>query len=388
MILVLLFLSGCVGTEVNDPFAGNLVKVPGGTFVMGNSLDAQLKVGELKAQNVKVDDFMIDSAAATNEEYRAFVRESKYKTDSEKFGWSFVLRYHATDKAKELSESEVKEAQHWLAVPQAYWRAPDGPGSGISTVLDHPATHISFEDALAYCKWRGLRLPTEAEWERAARGGVSEQRYPWGNEKPFEGDEWRLNVWQGKFPDENSEKDGFGTTCPSRHFEANGYGLYNVLGNVWEWTSTKYVDPLRPPKPKDPEQRVLRGGSFLDSVDGSFNHFVDMNTRMPNTRDSASSNTGVRCAKSVKKKKSPGTGYRYPKPAVKKAKPQMDQAELQRIFEEGGVEALQAHLGSGATVTTPGKLKEKQAELKRQLKEMEEQARGGSDENPDEHIEL
>lgn len=391
----------------NDPFEANMVTLNGGDFVMGNSVDKTLNPQNLPPQKVHVDSFSIDKWPATNREFREFVRATKYKTDSEKFGWSFVLDYHATDRARELSESQVKDASHWLAVPQAYWRQPDGPGSGIQDKLDHTAGHLSYNDAKAYCIWRGLRLPSESEWEFAARGGLSETRYPWGDDQPWTKSEpvWPLNVWQGEFPESNLEEDGFATMNTAQAFPPNDFGLYDVLGNVWEWTKTKYYEMTPEAMKQDAQQqgeavkRVLRGGSFLDTIDGSANHKVDLNTRMGNTEDSASTNTGVRCAKSIGER-SKSSGYTYRTAAQqKKARGGMpaglDQEAMQKIVEEGGIEALQKILGDRATVTTAGELKERQAKVKRQLDElrkMEEQDAANKQqqgaESGGEHIEL
>jgi len=361
-----------------------MVHLQGGSFMMGNSRDTRVHPQQLPAQEILVDPFLIDVTPVTNEAFREFVRAKTFHTDSEQYGWSFVLDYQVTDRAKELTESQIKDASHWLAVPQAYWRQPDGPGSGINKRLDHPAGHISYNDAVAFCKWKGKRLPTESEWEYAARGGMPEKLYPWGDFKPGNDGSWRMNVWQGKFPEENDLSDGYATTSPVNAFEPNRFGLYDVLGNVWEWTASKYIEmnshvlKNKPKEEQDAVHRVLRGGSFLDSMDGAFNHKVDLNTRMGNTEDSASSNTGFRCAKSVGKR-SKAAGYQYQKPPKPKGRAGFDQEMLQKIVEEGGVEALQDFLGDKATVTTAGELKEKQEQLRKKVAEMKQD---------EEHIEL
>ncbi|GBG31852.1 Sulfatase-modifying factor 2 [Hondaea fermentalgiana] len=390
--------------ETEDAFASKMVTLDGGDFVMGDSLSTKLHPQALPPQRVHVDAFRVDKWPATNREFREFVRATKFKTDSEKFGWSFVLDYQATERARELSESQVKDASHWLAVPQAYWRQPDGPGSGIQDTLDHVAGHLSYNDAKAFCKWRGLRLLSESEWEFAARGGEVDTKYPWGNNEPWKETDgsWPMNVWQGTFPKENDLGDGYATTSPPQAFPPNKYGLYDVLGNVWEWTKTKYLemhpDAIKQDQQRKGEavQRVLRGGSFLDTADGAFNHKVDLNTRMGNTEDSASSNTGVRCAASVGPQ-SKESGYKYRKPSKPKGAggiPGLDQETMQRIVEEGGIEALQELLGDKATVTTAGELKERQAKMHRQMEELrrmeelekQQATRGGGDSA--EHIEL
>lgn len=341
---------------------------------MGNVQDVKRTHESLKPQTVEVSAFEIDSVAASNADFREFVRQTKFQTESEKFGWSFVLDLHTSAESKQEELQRIKEAEHWLAVPGAYWRAPNGKGSGVTELLDHPAVHLSWNDAKAYCEWRGMRLPTETEWEFAARGGLKGKRYPWGDAAPKQrGDgrlfTWRLNVWQGEFPNENSAEDGFSATAPVDRFEPNALGLYNTVGNVWEWTATEDIG-------KD-GQYVLRGGSFVDSIDGSFNHPASINTRMTNSPDSASSNTGVRCARDAGQgKKNKKKGYEYieteeQKRAKRKKKLQnLDQEKLAKIAEEGGIEALQEFLGDAAQVTTPEMLKKRQEELKRMREEL------------------
>jgi sulfatase modifying factor 1 len=346
--------------------------------MMGDGLSTKGPIqGGLKQQMVRVSEFEIDATVATAEQFAEFIQDSKYVTDSETFKWSFVLDSHATPDALQAAESSVKDAQHWLAVPGASWQFPRGPGQPYTNWKNHPVTHISYRDAVAFCKWRGEkkfkdqnkigRLPTETEWEYAARGGLPEKTYPWGDGQlwvPGDGrlKKWRTNIWQGSFPKKDAMEDGYSGTCPVNAFEPNGFGLYNVIGNVWEWTDTPG------PKASDGSStRVLRGGSFLDSADGSFNHKVTVNARMTNTEDSASSNTGVRCVYSPPKK--PGEkqsrGYVYPK-----EKPRLDQDILSKIAEEGGIEALQEYLGDTAQVTTPADLKKRKEELEKLKKEL------------------
>jgi formylglycine-generating enzyme required for sulfatase activity len=288
-----------------------MVALAGGGFYMGISpLETVKSRDDLALQGVEVREFWMDATAVTNEQFREFRRATKYQTEAETFGWSFVLELYATDEAKARSHESVRDAPHWMAVKGATWRQPLGPKSTIKTRLMHPVVHVSFNDAKAYCKWAGKRLPTETEWEYAARqphvgltspGAV--KPYPWGDEQPANGTAWRLNLWQGHFPTSDAALDGFGGVAPADAFEPNAAGLYNMLGNVWEWTST-YLS-------KSSGQRVLRGGSYLDSADGSFNHKVTASTRMGNTADSSADNMGFRCAKSM-----PGKPARKPQGCV------------------------------------------------------------------------
>ena len=274
----------------------NMVRLEGGRFMMGSPLDAQLGRDDLAAQLVEVRDFFLDAAAVTNAEFRAFRRETGYKTEAEIFGWSFVLELYATEEAQAKTNQTVRDATHWLVVRGASWRQPLGPPSGIKARLDYPVVHVSFNDARAYCKWLNKRLPTETEWEYGARhpyiGSTGPMLpYPWGDEQPNNDTEWRLNLWQGYFPSSDAALDGYAGLAPARAYAPSKIGLYNMLGNVWEWTST-FIS-------KSSRQRVLRGGSYLDSSDGEWNHKVTTSTRMANTEDSSADNMGFRCAKSA-----------------------------------------------------------------------------------------
>lgn len=359
----------CLCGVAAEPKGAKMVSIKGGSFTMGTAKSA--KRIDLPSQKVDVAPFKIDETAVTNRQFRDFFRATKYKTESETFGWSFVLDYLATDRAKASNPQTVKDASQWLAVYGAYWRKPNGPGSGIKDYLDYPVVHMSYNDAKKYCKWAGKRLPTETEWEFAARGGLDQAMFPWGNAPAFANDEWKYNIWQGEFPKENFEADGYDGLAPAHEYQPNAYGLYNTVGNTWEWVATKFNH--------DPKQRVLRGGSFVDSVDGKFNHQANINTRMGNTPDSASSNTGFRCAASVRAKKAKKSGkkYRYPREKKKKKRNQgIDQAKLQEIAAEGGAEALQDYIkksGMNAGVFTPDQLKKRMDERK---KLQEQMARG------------
>jgi len=189
----------------------------------------------------------------------------------------------------------VKDAPWWVAVPGANWRDVNGFHQN-SYIPNHPVVHVGWTDAVAFCKWKGKRLPTEAEWEFAARGG-STARLPWLPNKPDPNQIVKMpfeycNYWTGNFPNENTKEDGFEGTSPVDSYQPNGYGLFNVVGNVWEWVSDDFTNG----------KKVMRGGSFIDSFDGSFNHRASVTTRMGNTIDSTSMNLGFRCAKSLSMK--------------------------------------------------------------------------------------
>ncbi|XP_018586008.1 inactive C-alpha-formylglycine-generating enzyme 2 isoform X2 [Scleropages formosus] len=263
------------------------VLVPGGAFRMGTN-EPNGRDGESPARDVSVAPFTIDIHPVTNWHFREFVRAQKYKTEAEAFGWSFVFQDFVSDELKNKVTQKIESAPWWVPIEKAYWRQPAGPGSGIGEKLDAPVVQVSWNDAQAFCKWRGKRLPSEEEWEFAARGGLEGRMYPWGNKFLAN----RTNLWQGKFPEKDTAEDGYHGISPVKAFPPqNNYGLYDMMGNTWEWTSTRF--------PGAQIMYVLRGASWIDTADGSANHRARVTTRMGNTPDSASDNLGFRCAASA-----------------------------------------------------------------------------------------
>ncbi len=220
-----------------------------------------------------------------------------YVTEAERFGWSFVFGGFLPEDFP--ATRAVAKAPWWRQVEGADWRHPEGPDSSVAERASHPVVHVSWNDAQAYCAWAGARLPTEAEWEYAAGGGLSGKRFPWGDDlEP--GGEHRMNVWQGRFPAENSEADGFAGTCPVDEFPPNGYGLFNMTGNVWEWCSDWFHPTFHtrekrtnPHGPKHGEAKVMRGGSYL--CHESYCRRYRVAARSANTPDSSTGNLGFRC---------------------------------------------------------------------------------------------
>ena len=277
----------------------SLVKVPGGRFLMGSDdAFAYPQDGEGPVHEACLRPFLIDRHAVSNDRFAAFVDATGYMTDAERWGWSFVF-------AGLLPESfpptrSVAEAPWWRQVDGAQWRHPEGPHSDLGARAEHPVVHVSHNDALGYCEWAGVRLPTEAEWEFAARGALAGRAFPWGDELEPEGAH-RMNVWQGDFPVLNTIRDGYEGTAPVDAFPANGYGLHNTTGNVWEWTADWFdpdyyrVSPSENPAgPVKGSARVTRGGSYI--CHASYCRRYRVSARSANMPDDATGNIGFRVA--------------------------------------------------------------------------------------------
>ncbi|RSM86338.1 formylglycine-generating enzyme family protein [Kibdelosporangium aridum] len=288
--------------------ARGMVTVPGGPFQMGSDdADAFPDDGEGPVRSVTVPPFLIDPYAVTNRQFATFVKATGYRTDAERAGWSFVFYALVLPTASDsVRDGHVPDAPWWLAVDGAYWRAPYGPGSGIGDRPNHPVVHVSWRDAAAYATWAGKRLPTEAEWEKAARGGLDAARYPWGDELTPHG-RHRCNIWQGQFPHHNTAEDGHLGTAPVKAFTPNGFGLYNTSGNVWEWCADWWSNTWHVPEttdtrvdPKGPsagEAKVIRGGSYL--CHHSYCNRYRVAARTFNTPDSSTGHMGFRCAATI-----------------------------------------------------------------------------------------
>ena len=279
--------------------------VIGGTFLMGSNDGRFPEDGEGPVRPVTVSPFEIACHTVSNLQFGDFVRDTGYTTDAERHGWSFVFEGLLSDEFKRRAGSRVVETPWWIVVPHAYWAQPEGPPTTILDRLDHPVIHISWNDATAYCAWSKTRLPTEAEWEIAARGGLEEAIYPWGNELT-PGGEHRCNIWQGNFPDRNTAADGYAGTAPVHAFPPNGYGLHNVAGNVWEWCqdyfSPRYHHAISAENPLYAEpgpNRSLRGGSFL--CHESYCNRYRVAARSSNTPDASASNIGFRVVRDDRK---------------------------------------------------------------------------------------
>lgn len=310
-----------------EPDTSGMVLIPAGSFMMGGN-GKLARPDEFPKHQVVVSAFWMDAYEVTNKQFEAFVAATGYVTIAERTpDWEEIktqlppntpkppdsvlvagsMIFHPTDGAVNLNSF----FRWWKWQPGANWRQPLGPGSNIEGLADHPAVHISWFDAAAYCKWKGSRLPTEAEWEWAARGGLQDNVYPWGNEHIDAGGH-KANSWQGGFPRENSGEDGYLTTAPVGSFAPNQYGLYDMAGNVWEWCNDWYntnyyshsLKQAPHQNPTGPDQsydindpytpkRVQRGGSYLcnDVYCASYR----VSARMPGAPDTGMPHVGCRC---------------------------------------------------------------------------------------------
>ena len=278
-----------------------MIRLPGGAFLMGTDDEEGFPAdGEGPIREVTVSPFLIDPYAVTNDRFAEFVADTGYKTEAERFGWSFVFHLLVPEQVAKSVTQVPQQTPWWYTVHGAYWAQPEGPGTSLEGRGDHPVVHVSWNDAQAYCRWAGKRLPTEAEWEYAARGGLVGKRYPWGDLLKPEG-KHMCNIFQGKFPEKNNASDGYVGTCPVDAFEPNGFGLYNVSGNVWEWcadwfhpTHHREANPQNPKGPPNGTSRVMRGGSYL--CHKSYCNRYRVAARSSNTPDSSTGNAGFRCA--------------------------------------------------------------------------------------------
>jgi len=328
-LLLLILFSSCHKNTSSGEF-GEMVLIPSSTFLMGGK-SKQASDDEYPRHSVKVSSFYMDRHEVTNEAFKEFIEETGYVTIAERdIDWEEIKKQvpagtpkppDSTLQAgslvfKQIETTNLQDySQWWDWTVGANWRQPEGPGSSIEHRMNHPVVHISWDDANAYAKWKGKRLPTEAEWEWAASGGRDDFKYPWGNE-PINESFSKANFWQGVFPTQNLELDGFYATAPVGSFPPNAFGLYDMAGNVWEWCQDRYAvnsysidadkGSVTNPKgsehyydPRDPytPKHVIRGGSFL--CNESYCSGYRVSRRMSSSKDSGFNHTGFRCVKDV-----------------------------------------------------------------------------------------
>jgi formylglycine-generating enzyme required for sulfatase activity len=258
--------------------------------------------GEGPVRPVVIRSFEIDVFPVTNGDFAEFVEATGFRTDAEILGWSFVFWGHIPeDRFDDLVRETVPGAPWWCKIEGACWSQPEGPGSNLAGRSNHPVVHVSWNDASEYALWAGKSLPTEAQWEYAARGGLEQRLYPWGDELTPDG-KHMCNIWQGEFPWKDAAEDGFAGTCPVDSFPPNGFGLYSVSGNTWEWCADWFQSSFTAlPAAQDPEGpaegdgKVMKGGSFL--CHASYCNRYRVGARTHNSPDSSTSNAGFRCVK-------------------------------------------------------------------------------------------
>ncbi|WP_412758936.1 formylglycine-generating enzyme family protein [Metabacillus fastidiosus] len=276
----------------------NMVKIPAGEFLVGSeNEDSLVADGETFRRKVNIESFYMDQFAVTNEQFSSFIEETGYITDAEKFEWSFVFHLFVSEKIERDIVGSTEQAPWWIGVKGAYWKQPEGRYSSIENRLNHPVVHVSWNDANAFAKWAGKRLPTEAEWEYAAASGVINRKFPWGNELHQDG-KHHCNVWQGEFPYVNTGEDGFLNTAPVDSYEPNEFGLFNMSGNVWEWSEDTFTNqPVKNTNLLDPSIKLVKGGSYL--CHKLYCNRYRISARTFNTVDSSTGHMGFRCVANI-----------------------------------------------------------------------------------------
>ncbi|MEJ1158438.1 formylglycine-generating enzyme family protein [Prosthecomicrobium sp. N25] len=276
---------------------GDVVWFEGGPSFVGTDRPMLKPDGEGPRRKVQLRPYGLERSTVTNGRFRDFVAATGYVTEAERFGWSFVFQLFVDPTVTAPAPNEVP---WWRAIDGATWAAPEGPGSSIEDRLEHPVVHVTWNDARAFAAWCGGRLPTEAEWEHAARGGPEDRRYPWGDEEPS--DRTILcNIWQGRFPDLNTAVDGYLGTAPAESFAPGPAGLFNMVGNVWEWCEDPFRirSMARDARVRDraavaEKERLMKGGSYLCHISYCYRYRIA--ARMGRSPDTSTGHTGFRIA--------------------------------------------------------------------------------------------
>ncbi|CAH0557568.1 unnamed protein product [Brassicogethes aeneus] len=285
--------SGKYSRELNDNINAfntyNMVLINKDTFEMGTNKPVFESDHEGPVRNKTVESFYLDIYEVSNQNFKDFVEKTGYKTEAETYGDSFVFEMILPEsERKEYQDVRAVQAPWWIKLKDISWLHPEGPHSTIENKLNHPVIHVSWNDAVKYCEFFNKRLPTEAEWEMACRAGLKQKLYPWGNKLNPKGKQW-ANIWQGNFPEENTAEDGYQFTSPVDEFPPNKFGLFNMAGNVWEWTQDDWLG--------DSESKVKKGGSFL--CHESYCYRYRCAARSFNTKDTSAGNLGFRCAMDI-----------------------------------------------------------------------------------------
>jgi formylglycine-generating enzyme required for sulfatase activity len=274
------------------------VHFPATRSIVGTHTPLIAPDGEGPRRQVVLRSFALETVAVTNARFAAFIEATGYVTEAERFGWSPVFRLLLP--ADAIYPPSPGATPWWIPVDGACWAAPEGPGSSVAERMDHPVAHVSWADAKAFAAWCGGRLPTEAEWEHAARGGLADPRFPWGDEEPDD-DTIMCNIWQGVFPHTNTQADGYLGTCPVDAFPPNGAGLFGMAGDVWEWTGDPFRvrslsrdARMRNAHAARTGERVLKGGSFLCHKSYCYRYRIAARSAL--TAESSASNVGFRVA--------------------------------------------------------------------------------------------
>ena len=271
------------------------VAIPGGAGLIGTDTPYLVTDGEAPLRRRQIKPFRMDATTVTNARFAQFVLETGYVTEAERLGDSFVFMHFLPDDAP--PSRAVADAPWWRVIEGAHWRCIHGPGSEAAWQPDHPAVHITWNDARAFAQWGGGRLPTEAEWEHAARGGLGDVPFPWGTRAPNDHDHFPCNIWQGRFPQADLGLDGYRGTAPARSFAPNGYGLFNMVGNVWEWTAQPFKVRSLKKSTKAANAgktgfKLNKGGSFLCHVSYCYRYRIA--ARSGSSADSSTSHQGFR----------------------------------------------------------------------------------------------
>ena len=276
----------------------NAIFVCGGESFVGTDKPVLVGDGEGPERPVVLNDFYLEAETVTNHRFADFVSATGYVTDSERYGSGAVFAGLMT--RPEAATLTMEGTPWWAQVKGASWQQPEGPGSNLDGRQDHPVTQISWNDAINFARWVGGRLPTEAEWEHAARGGSRRRRFPWGDTEPMD-DVILCNIWQGQFPEENTLADGYLGTAPARSFDPTDDGFFNLAGNVWEWTadpfrihSMTFSAKQRNDQAQHNAEKVLKGGSYLCHIKSCYRYRIA--ARMGLSKHSASGNIGFRVA--------------------------------------------------------------------------------------------